>query len=482
VKKLLHRIIFCISFLGMIGVVSAGAVRSPNIVLIMADDVSWEAFGCYGGEDYKTPNIDQLAANGVRFNQCYSTPLCTPSRVMIMTGQYNFRNYTDFGFLDPECKTFGHLMQQAGYKTAIAGKWQLNGLYSKNKHRDWNDNKRPFKAGFDEYCLWQLTKGKSDKDGGGERFWSSPLEINGRFVTSVENAGVYTPDIMSDFVCDFIEKHRNEPFFVYYPTVLVHDPFVPTPETIGNAARDQSANEQPDDTTQVKRNFVAMVEYLDLIVGKVVRKLEEVGQLENTLILFTADNGTNEQISSIWNGQRIDGGKGAMTDMGTHVPLVVYWKGRTEVGAVIDDLVDFSDFFPTIAAAADITLAADDPIDGRSFLPQAMGEAGNPRDWVLCHYQPYWGRFDVGKFVRTAEYKLYGDGRFYHVPQDLYEKHNLAGNVPTGAVAIVNEYLKTVLEHTPDVPGFRAGSKPVPFKKISNRVVHPGWDRIPDFD
>ena len=99
------------------------AQEKTNVILIMADDVSWEAFGCYGAEDYETPHIDALAEKGVRFKHCYSTPICTPSRVMIMTGKYNFRNYTHFGYLNPEEKTFGNLMQDAAYKTAIAGKW-----------------------------------------------------------------------------------------------------------------------------------------------------------------------------------------------------------------------------------------------------------------------------------------------------------------------------------------------------------------------
>ena len=106
--------------------IHAGKQSRPNIILIMADDVSWECFGSYGAEDYETPHIDALAAKGIRFDNCYSTPICTPSRVKIMTGQYNFRNYTHFGYLNPKDKTFGHLLQSAGYKTAIAGKWQLN--------------------------------------------------------------------------------------------------------------------------------------------------------------------------------------------------------------------------------------------------------------------------------------------------------------------------------------------------------------------
>lgn len=131
-----------------------GQEARPNIVLIMADDVSWEAFGCYGAVDYETPHIDKLAAEGVRFSHCYSTPLCTPSRVMIMTGKYNYRNYTHFGYLGPDEKTFGHLFQNAGYRTMIAGKWQLNGIY--DEHPGCQDNTRVYKAGFDEFALCLL--------------------------------------------------------------------------------------------------------------------------------------------------------------------------------------------------------------------------------------------------------------------------------------------------------------------------------------
>ncbi|MEM9160759.1 MAG: sulfatase-like hydrolase/transferase, partial [Verrucomicrobiota bacterium] len=251
---------------------AAAQDRLPNIVLIMADDVSWECFGCYGGEDYKTPNIDKLAAEGIRFDNCYSTPICTPSRVKLMTGQYNFRNYTYFGYLDPKDKTFAHLLKEAGYRTAIAGKWQLNGLY--HQPGGHLDNTRPFKAGFDEYCLWQLTEGKANQGRGGERFWSPPIEKNGVFITKEENEGLYGPDIMSDFVCDFIERNQDQPFFAYYPANLVHDPFVPTPDTIGTGSRLDDGNKQPKDAAKKKENFVAMVEYLDKVIGKIVNKVE----------------------------------------------------------------------------------------------------------------------------------------------------------------------------------------------------------------
>jgi arylsulfatase A-like enzyme len=463
--------LFVIYLIGFAAVFSDAAGK-PNIILIMADDVSWEAFGCYGAEDYKTPNIDALAAKGVRFEHCYSTPICTPSRVEIMTGQYSFRNYTHFGYLNPADKTFGNLLQDAGYKTAIAGKWQLNGLYH-NAERS-TDNTRPFKAGFDEYCLWQVTRGKGANGGGGERFWSPPLEHNGEFLSVEDHAGEYGPDIMSDFVCDFIERNKNEPFFVYYPTVLVHDPFVPTPDTMGSAPRTQAANKAPKDKTAQKENFVAMVSYLDKIVGKIVRKVEAVGQLDNTIILFTADNGTNKGITSRWNGREINGGKGSTTDMGTHVPLIAYWKGKSPRGAVLDDLIDFTDFYATLAEAVGAETGPDDPVDGRSFLPRLKGEQGNPRDWVLLHYQPYWGTFKGKQYVRDERFKLYRDGRFFNVPEDLNEKTDLARGQAGERGETARHKLDRVLEAAPPAPPIEGG------KQVKDRPIYPDWKNMVD--
>lgn len=427
----------------------AAAVDKPNILLIMADDVSWEAFSCYGAEDYKTPHIDALAARGARFAHCYSTPICTPSRVQIMTGQYSFRNYTHFGYLNPNEKTIGHLMQSAGYQTAIAGKWQLNGLY--NKLAGWDDRKRPQQAGFHESYLWQVTTGKQPKDGGGERFWSPPLERNGVMETVEDNAGKYGPDLLCDFLCDFMERNRSKPFFVYYPMVLVHNPFVKTPDTIGNEPRTQAANKAPKNKELQKENFVAMVEYMDKIVGRLVKKVESIGQEENTIILFTADNGTNRGITSRWQGKDIKGGKGGMKDMGTHVPLVAAWPGKSPRGSVIDDLVDFTDMYPTFADATGVSLGKDDPIDGRSFLPQLLGQSGHPRDFVFLHYQPYWGA-QPGQFARTQQYKLYRDSGFFDVPQDLEESNNLHSDSLNGSAAKAKQMLTEVLNQAPPAP------------------------------
>ncbi|MEM1061388.1 MAG: sulfatase-like hydrolase/transferase, partial [Planctomycetota bacterium] len=357
----------------VLAAVAADAAERPNILLVMADDVGWEAFGCYGGEDYQTPRLDDLAARGVRFAHCYSTPICTTSRVQIMTGKYNLRNYTHFGYLDPDEPTFGQLLRSAGYRTAIAGKWQLNGLYNSLPGHD--DPSRVADAGFDEYCLWQVTQGKQT---GGERYWSPLLETHKGPRSAVDNDGLYGPDLMSDFLCEFMTRDDDRPFFAYYPMVLVHSPFVPTPASIGDGKKSNKPGESPDSP---KTNFAAMVEYMDAIVGRLVDTLDEAGKLDNTLILFTADNGTNRKLTSRWNGRDIKGGKGTTPDAGTHVPLIAYWRGRGPTGVVTDDLVDFTDFYPTLAEAAGATPPDGHTFDGVSFLPRIRGETATPRDW-----------------------------------------------------------------------------------------------------
>jgi len=441
----------------------------PNIILIMADDVGWEVFPAYGGEDYRTPRLDALAAEGVRFEHCYATPICTTSRVQIMTGHYNFRNYTHFGYLYPEERTFGHLAREAGYATAVAGKWQLNGIY--NQLPGSGERDRPVDLGFDEYSLWQLTTGRGRAEGGGERFWSPPIETNGRFVTIEENEGLYGPDLFCEFLCDFMERHRDQPFFVYYPMALVHDPFVPTPRTIGDRPRDHSANREPRDPAEKKANFVAMVEYMDEIIGRLVDQVDALGLAENTLVLFTADNGTHPKITSRWMGREVQGGKGGLTDTGTRVPLYARWKGTAPEGAVLEDLVDFTDFFPTVAEAVGAPRAEDDPVDGRSFLPQLRGEPGRPRQWVLNHYQPYWNK-EPGQWVRDAEYKLYRDGRFYRVPEDLEEERPLAAGGAGDAGEAARRFLGTVIERCPPAPTGMLG------RDATERPIYRDWPSL----
>ena len=451
----------------LISVTLSGTDRKPNVVLIMVDDSSWECYGSYGAVDYKTPNLDKLAGKGLRFEHCYSTPICTTSRVKLMTGQYNFRNYTHFGYLNPRDKTFGHLLQENGYKTAIAGKWQLNGLY----HGAPNslDKTRPMKAGFDESLLWQVTTGKSTNAGGGERYWNAPLEHNGVTISRETNWGKYGPDMFTDFVCNFMERNQDDPFFVYYPMVLVHDVFVPTPDTLGDTPL-ETANIMPKEPHLRKKHFVAMVNYMDKLIGRIVSKVEDLGLAEDTLILFTADNGTDTKITSSWNSLELKGGKGGTTDRGTRVPFIAYWKGHTPKGGTNKDLIEFTDFYPSIAEAAGIELGPTDPIDGVSFLPQLNGKKGKTREWQLNHYQPYWGPMP-GQYIRTKDYKLYRDGRLIHVSQDLFEETDVSDSTKPAAVA-ANEKLQSLLELIPPVVEGKGDVR------TKQRPVYPGIQNL----
>ena len=378
------------------------AAPKTNIILIMADDIGYECFGFAGSKQYKTPRLDQLVAAGMSFTHCYSQPLCTPSRVKLMTGLSNARNYAAFSVLRQDQKTIGQYFQENGYRTCVAGKWQLYGA-EHYAERFRGKGTLPEDAGFDSMCLWQV-----DKLGG--RFWNPLLYVDGENKQFGTNE--YGPDIATKHITDFIENHRSEPFFVYYPMILTHNPFVPTPDSENRMSKDK------------QKNFEDMTTYMDTLVGRIVDKTREVGIAENTLILFVGDNGTNVAIRSRLNGLSIRGGKGKMTDAGTRVPLVVYQPGTVGAGQVNSSLIDFSDFLPTTLEAVGV----DPPknIDGQSFLWQLRGKAGEPREWIHIFYHPRPEKGMSLAFVRTQRYKLYRDGRFFDVLNDVKEESPLA--------------------------------------------------------
>jgi len=411
------------------GGVSCGWEEKPptNVILIMADDLGWETLGCYGGTAYPTPVLDELAWTGARFNHCYSQPLCTPTRVQLMTGQYNFRNYIGFGVLKPGEPTFGHMMQEAGYATCAVGKWQLWGA---------NDSRGmggrgvyPDEAGFDEYCLWQIEEI-------GERYADPLMYLNNRKPEKL--AGAYGPDVATDYLLDFVERQGGQPFFAYYPMILPHDPFVPTPDSPEWLTGDRRQRGE--------RFFGDMVTYVDKLVGRITQKLDELGIRENTLVMFLGDNGTNRSITSPTTQGGVTGHKGFPDDGGTRVPLIAHWPGTVPGGQVLDDLVDTTDFLPTIAAVTGARLPPGVQVDGRSFEPQLMGETGNPREWVFCHYDPDWGNFTRSRFARDQRWKLYDDGRLYDVPADPLEEHPLEPGSGGPEAAVARQRLQEVLD------------------------------------
>ena len=384
-----------------------GATR-PNILLIMADDLGYECVGANGGTSYQTPVLDRLAREGMRFEHCYAQPLCTPSRVKIMTGIYNVRNYVKFGVLDREQTTFAHLFKKAGYATCIAGKWQLGKEVDSPQH-----------FGFDEACLWQHFRGNTDKAGHDTRYENPHLEINGKAVEY--DQGEFGPDVVSDYLCSFMERHKDEPFLAYYPMILTHCPFVPTPES-----KDWDPRSQGSPTYKGKAQYFGdMVTHMDRIVGKLVDKLEALGLRENTLVLFVGDNGTDTPVVSMMDGRAVAGAKGKTTDGGTRVPCIASWPGVVSGGRASSDLIDFTDVLPTLCEAADIPLPKAPAIDGRSFLPQLKGMKGHPRDWIYCWYSRSGARDKAKVFARNQRYKLYRSGEFYDIQNDVLEKRSL---------------------------------------------------------
>ena len=363
----------------LLGAFTAQANDQPNIILIMADDMGYEALSSNGSESCKSPNLDKLAAKGVRFTNCFSNPICTPSRVKLMTGQYNVRNYVKFGWLDREQITFAHQLKAAGYATAIAGKWQLG-----------RDKDSPQHFGFEQSCLWQHTRsGRSNEDGKNidRRFVNPQLEFNG--VEKDFTNGEYGPQVCTDFICDFIDKNKKKPFLVYYPMILTHCPFDPTPDSTDWDPKRLGSTTYKGDRNDPQRHFRDMVAYADKAVGQIVSQLEKSGVRDNTLIIFTGDNGTDTPIVTPWNGKKVVGGKGTMSDTGTRVPLIVNWPaGIRKAGRVVDDLVEFTDVFPTICEVTTAKLPKNHPGDGASIVPVLRNQAGaRKKDWVYIWYR-----------------------------------------------------------------------------------------------
>ncbi len=397
----------------------------PNIILIMADDMGYECLAVNGATDYKTPNLDRLSKTGLRFTNAFSQPLCTPTRVKIMTGKHNFRNYEHFGYLNPNQKTFGNLMQEAGYQTCISGKWQLNGLNRDNPGNQ--DINRPHHFGFDEYCLWQLHMPKKE----GERFANPLIYKNGEKVEGVGDK--YGPDIFVDFICEFIENNQKAPFFIYYPMALVHDPFVPTPDSPEWSDKENRYAEEI-------RFFADMMAYTDKAVAKIEQKLIDLGLEKNTILIFTGDNGTHVSITTSTVNGPYPGGKGLTTRRGTHVPFFVSWPGNLPVTGDYDGLLDFSDIYPTLAEIAGVDIS-NETIDGVSFAPVLKGDLSGTKEAVLMHYDPMWGGRIKNRFVFNDTYKLYVDGRFYNHKIDIDETAPIEHPTPEEKV-IMDSFIK----------------------------------------
>ena len=403
--------------------------EQPNILLILADDVGREVLGSYGGTSYPTPHLDRLARTGLRFEHAYSMPVCHPSRICLMTGRYPFRlGHPVWGtFPDRwEERTLPQVLKRAGYATAIAGKWQLTLLREDPEH--------PFRLGFDQYCLFGWHEGP--------RYYEPLIWQNGRIRSDVREE--YGPDVYVRFLTDFMERHRPGPFFAFYSMALCHD------------VTDDLEHPVPFGPRGRYDSYVEMVEAMDQRVGRLVDALDRLGLREKTLILFTTDNGTpkrsiitaqdgklvREPVSSRMGERIIPGGKGDLTDAGTRVPTIANWKGTLPQGKSTEAMMDFSDLLPTLAELAGAEIPSAQTLDGTSFAPLLRGEANKGRDWVFAEHR---GR----SWVRTRDWKLYRDGRFFQMTADPGETQSVASDQEPDIRGRLQDALDALFENRP---------------------------------
>ncbi len=354
----------------------------------------------------------------MRFTHAYSAPVCSPSRVKLMTGRYGFRTGQTWGTIPADEITFGHVLQDAGYEVVLSGKWQMALL------EDDPDHIR--KMGFDESSVFGWHEGP--------RYWEPMIYENGR--VRDDTGGAYGPDEFNRFLIDFIRRNSDQPFFAYYPMVLAHDISndLATPPPVGPRGRYETFREN--------------VEYSDRLVGNVVQVIDELGLRDNTLIIYLSDNGSparyvteyrdgeyvKEPVFSAVGDVQVQGAKSELTDAGTHVPFIANWPGTISAGATTDALVDFSDFVPTIAELTGASLPEDRPLDGHSLVPVLMGTGPGPRSWA---YQEWEG----AAWIRTRDWKLYLDDRLFDMANDPSEQRAILLADDSEESAAIRRYL-----------------------------------------
>ena len=381
-------------------VIQVGQTRSadkPNVIFFLADDLGIGNLSCYGSDHYKTPQIDKLAAEGTRFTQCFTAALCGPSRAMIMTGRYAFRNGSsnqDACMVMPNKELqLARVFKSAGYETSFIGKWgQLPG--------------DPDEAGFDDYLRFN----------GSGVYWSrKPDKLEEYLVNGQEQElGVkeYMPDLMHERAVRFLKSSQDKPFFLYYSLVHVHGDIQPT----------------PDSSAGSKDLFGDNILYMDKLVGKLVAELDALKLREKTLIIFMGDNGTGKgqnPLSTI-GGRNLSGMKGSMLECGGLVPMVANWPGKTPAGKVSADLIDSSDFLTTFAELSGGNLPKNTIFDGHSMAAQLRGESGQPREWVFNQLAAMW-------YVRDAKWKLNEKNELYDMSEAPFAEKLVTGDHPARA-------------------------------------------------
>lgn len=367
------------------GITKKGSEK-PNIIFILADDLGIGDVSCYGSDQNKTPIIDQLAKGGIRFTRGYTAPLCGPSRAMILTGRYAFRtgavNQDMVGDIKPENEVLiPSVLKPAGYTTSLVGKWS-------------QFSKTPGDFGFDDYLTFA---------GSGD-YWSTEKKKSENYiengVNKILDAQTYMPDLMHDHLVNFITTNKDKPFFLYYSMVHVHALIQRTPDS-------KPGSDLYEDNTA----------YMDKLVGKLLKTLDDLKLRKNTLIVFMGDNGTASQYADrgTIGGKALSGKKGTMLECGSLVPTIANWPGVIDGGKISDLLIDSTDLLPTFADLAGAKLPNNRVIDGHSFLPQLLGKKGNSREWIFIELGNKW-------YVRDTKWKLNREDELFDMSNSPFEE------------------------------------------------------------
>ncbi|MFZ9936696.1 MAG: arylsulfatase [Luteolibacter sp.] len=447
-RRSIRRGALAIGLLLAVSVVAASPAK-PNIILILADDLGWRELGCYGQEKIQTPHIDRLAAGGMRFNQFHAgSAVCAPSRCNLLTGVHGghawIRNNQEvksgvqgrFGGqlpLPAALPNIAKTLQQNGYATGCFGKWGLGAQESTGD---------PLRQGFDVFFGYNCQRNAHD-------LYPEYLEDNGGILRLEGNSrgrsgGQYAPALIAARALEFIRRNKSKPFFLYYPTVLPHLPLqVPEeelaryrgkwPETPYQAGSYQS-HESP------KACYAAMISLMDRHVGRIMDLLGELGLEENTVVLFTSDNGTTHLKEQVDYGffesvGPLRGLKGQLYEGGIRVPLVARWPGKIPPGTTSDLVAAQYDLPATLADIAGIP--AGFPGDGISILPTLLGRADEQakHDFLFWDFAGYGGQIAVRMgnwkgIKRNVRMNPDAPMELYDLGKDIGETHDLADTHP----------------------------------------------------
>jgi len=407
------------------------AQQKPNIVFILTDDMGWKDLGCYGNKYTETPNIDSLARSGILFTQSYAAcPVSSPTRASIMTGKYPARlqltnflvgNRTDPAspvlpapwkpYLEAREVTVAELLKEAGYKTAMIGKWHLGS----------HDSIAPWSQGFD----YTRMIGKNGLD-----YYNYSIYEDSYQKEFTDKGTDYLTDKLTDYSIEFLTQNKDKPFFLYLAYSAPHVVIVPRPDKLMKYFRKYG---QADE--KFNPYYAAMVESIDDGVGRIMKFLKENNMLENTIIFFTSDNGglgMDELGPTPTSNLPLRAWKGHVYEGGIRVPAIISWKGKIKPGRVSDEYFISNDYFTTICEIAGIKKLPGD-VDGISLLPVLLGtgtiDAGRPLFWHYPHFSNQMGR--PAGAVRKGDYKLvesYESGKveLYNLKEDISESKDLS--------------------------------------------------------